>query len=287
MTLGPDPPLPGQGPRPLRVDDDRLLLVASDRLSGLRRRHGRADPRQGPGADRADATTGCAPFEGHGRLGAGHLRPRRDRRRGAGLRRRARLARPGDAGAARRDADPRVHRARAPGRPGLRRVRRARHGPRRARARRACASPTPSSGRASAPRPRRSPATTATSAAPRRPAWSARRSWTRPRAICLALFALGAAAMAGAGLVLADTKFELGWVDGGLVVCDEVMTPDSSRDLARRRGRRGRDAAGLRQAALPRLARRAALGPHAAAAARARRRHRGDGRALPSSATSA
>jgi phosphoribosylaminoimidazole-succinocarboxamide synthase len=47
--------------------------------------------------------------------------------------------------------------------------------------------------------------------------------------ICLTLFALGAAAMAAAGLVLADTKFELGWVDGELVVCDELMTPDSSR----------------------------------------------------------
>jgi len=31
------------------------------------------------------------------------------------------------------------------------------------------------------------------------------------------------------GLVLADTKFELGLVDGELVVCDEVITPDSSR----------------------------------------------------------
>jgi phosphoribosylaminoimidazole-succinocarboxamide synthase len=35
--------------------------------------------------------------------------------------------------------------------------------------------------------------------------------------------------MAGAGLVLADTKFELGFVDGELVVCDEILTPDSSR----------------------------------------------------------
>jgi phosphoribosylaminoimidazole-succinocarboxamide synthase len=31
------------------------------------------------------------------------------------------------------------------------------------------------------------------------------------------------------GLILADTKFELGFVDGELVVCDEVITPDSSR----------------------------------------------------------
>ncbi len=28
---------------------------------------------------------------------------------------------------------------------------------------------------------------------------------------------------------MADTKFELGYVDGQLCVCDEVLTPDSSR----------------------------------------------------------
>jgi phosphoribosylaminoimidazole-succinocarboxamide synthase len=35
--------------------------------------------------------------------------------------------------------------------------------------------------------------------------------------------------MSAVGLVLADTKFEVGIVDGDLVVCDEVITPDSSR----------------------------------------------------------
>ena len=49
------------------------------------------------------------------------------------------------------------------------------------------------------------------------------------RAICLDLFGRAVATMASAGLVLADTKFELGFVDGRLVVCDEVLTPDSSR----------------------------------------------------------
>jgi phosphoribosylaminoimidazole-succinocarboxamide synthase len=47
--------------------------------------------------------------------------------------------------------------------------------------------------------------------------------------ICLRLFSLAAAKTSAAGLVLADTKFELGYVDGRLVVCDEVITPDSSR----------------------------------------------------------
>ncbi len=49
------------------------------------------------------------------------------------------------------------------------------------------------------------------------------------RALCLDLFSRAAARMAEVGLVLADTKFELGVVDGRLVVCDEVLTPDSSR----------------------------------------------------------
>ena len=31
------------------------------------------------------------------------------------------------------------------------------------------------------------------------------------------------------GLILADTKFELGFIDGKLALCDEVLTPDSSR----------------------------------------------------------
>jgi phosphoribosylaminoimidazole-succinocarboxamide synthase len=31
------------------------------------------------------------------------------------------------------------------------------------------------------------------------------------------------------GIIIADTKFELGLIDGELVLCDEVLTPDSSR----------------------------------------------------------
>ena len=51
----------------------------------------------------------------------------------------------------------------------------------------------------------------------------------RAEILCLDLFERAAASMASVGLVLADTKFELGLVDGQLVVCDEVLTPDSSR----------------------------------------------------------
>ncbi|MCL2757504.1 MAG: phosphoribosylaminoimidazolesuccinocarboxamide synthase, partial [Coriobacteriia bacterium] len=31
------------------------------------------------------------------------------------------------------------------------------------------------------------------------------------------------------GIIIADTKFEFGLVDGGIVLADEVLTPDSSR----------------------------------------------------------
>jgi phosphoribosylaminoimidazole-succinocarboxamide synthase len=49
------------------------------------------------------------------------------------------------------------------------------------------------------------------------------------RDLCLALYQRAAARAAAAGFVLADTKFELGLVDGRLTLCDEVVTPDSSR----------------------------------------------------------
>jgi phosphoribosylaminoimidazole-succinocarboxamide synthase len=47
--------------------------------------------------------------------------------------------------------------------------------------------------------------------------------------VCLALYERAARRAAEAGLILADTKFELGRIDGRLVLCDEVITPDSSR----------------------------------------------------------
>ncbi len=53
----------------------------------------------------------------------------------------------------------------------------------------------------------------------------------RVRAVALALYSRGAAIAEKAGILLADTKFELGTaVDTGeLILIDEVMTPDSSR----------------------------------------------------------
>lgn len=43
------------------------------------------------------------------------------------------------------------------------------------------------------------------------------------------VFTLAASRLLDSQLVLADSKFELGWVDGELVICDEMVTPDSSR----------------------------------------------------------
>jgi phosphoribosylaminoimidazole-succinocarboxamide synthase len=50
------------------------------------------------------------------------------------------------------------------------------------------------------------------------------------RELTLALYRRGAEIAVDAGIVLADTKFEFGVApDGGLVLGDEVLTPDSSR----------------------------------------------------------
>ncbi len=51
----------------------------------------------------------------------------------------------------------------------------------------------------------------------------------RAREISLALYKRAASRVDAVGLVLADTKFELGYVGGELSLCDEVVTPDSSR----------------------------------------------------------
>jgi phosphoribosylaminoimidazole-succinocarboxamide synthase len=45
----------------------------------------------------------------------------------------------------------------------------------------------------------------------------------------IALYTGGARRAEAVGLILADTKFEFGWIDGELAVIDEVLTPDSSR----------------------------------------------------------
>ncbi len=47
--------------------------------------------------------------------------------------------------------------------------------------------------------------------------------------MCLRLYAFGVAHAATRGLIFVDTKYELGRLNGQLVVSDEINTPDSSR----------------------------------------------------------
>jgi phosphoribosylaminoimidazole-succinocarboxamide synthase len=49
------------------------------------------------------------------------------------------------------------------------------------------------------------------------------------RRISLAAYQRGAELAASRGIIIADTKFELGVIDGRLAICDEILTPDSSR----------------------------------------------------------
>ncbi len=43
------------------------------------------------------------------------------------------------------------------------------------------------------------------------------------------VYQLGAEYAASRGIIIADTKFEWGEIDGQLILIDEVLTPDSSR----------------------------------------------------------
>jgi phosphoribosylaminoimidazole-succinocarboxamide synthase len=49
------------------------------------------------------------------------------------------------------------------------------------------------------------------------------------RRLTLALYGKAHKHAAGCGLILADTKFEFGRIDGEIILADEVLTPDSSR----------------------------------------------------------
>jgi phosphoribosylaminoimidazole-succinocarboxamide synthase len=49
------------------------------------------------------------------------------------------------------------------------------------------------------------------------------------RDLCLEAYRRAAALAEARGILVADTKFELGLIEGRLAICDEVLTPDSSR----------------------------------------------------------
>ena len=51
----------------------------------------------------------------------------------------------------------------------------------------------------------------------------------RARDIAVELYTRAARWASERGIIIADTKFELGFIDGELALCDEVLTPDSSR----------------------------------------------------------
>ena len=53
--------------------------------------------------------------------------------------------------------------------------------------------------------------------------------WQEVREAALEVFRRGSERAAEAGLILVDTKYEFGLVDGKLVLIDEIHTPDSSR----------------------------------------------------------
>lgn len=52
---------------------------------------------------------------------------------------------------------------------------------------------------------------------------------TKLREITLDLYNRAAEFALKKGIIIADTKFEFGEVDGELIICDEMLTPDSSR----------------------------------------------------------
>jgi phosphoribosylaminoimidazole-succinocarboxamide synthase len=52
---------------------------------------------------------------------------------------------------------------------------------------------------------------------------------TAARDMCVEAYRRAHAAAEAQGIIVADTKFELGVIDGRLAICDEVLTPDSSR----------------------------------------------------------
>jgi phosphoribosylaminoimidazole-succinocarboxamide synthase len=53
--------------------------------------------------------------------------------------------------------------------------------------------------------------------------------WEQIEHVALAIFARGQQLAENAGLILVDTKYEFGMIDGELTLIDEIHTPDSSR----------------------------------------------------------
>ncbi len=71
--------------------------------------------------------------------------------------------------------------------------------------------------------------------------------------LSLTIYKAAAEYAATRGIIIADTKFEFGIIDGKLTLIDECITPDSSRFWPAEGYEEGK-AAELRQAVCPRLA---------------------------------
>ena len=142
---------------------------------------------------------------------------------------------PGDARPAGRDAADRVHRARLPRRLGLEGVPRAPGRCTASRSRRAASSRTGSPSRSSRRRRRRPTGHDVNISFDEAAALVGAELAERAREVCLAAYSRGAARALERGIVIADTKFELGMIDGELAICDEILTPDSSRFWPARR----------------------------------------------------
>ncbi len=71
-------------------------------------------------------------------------------------------------------------------------------------------------------------------------AWWSPSLWEQVKIAALEVFEHGQRVAAEAGLILVDTKYEFGLIDGELALIDEIHTPDSSRywiaDSIRARG---------------------------------------------------
>jgi phosphoribosylaminoimidazole-succinocarboxamide synthase len=59
--------------------------------------------------------------------------------------------------------------------------------------------------------------------------WTSKELYDRMEKIALELFAFGSSYLADRGIILVDTKYEFGLLDGELILIDEIHTPDSSR----------------------------------------------------------
>ena len=213
--------------------DGRLLMVTSDRISAF------DVVMDEPIPDKGRVLTAMSAFWFEHLADVARQPPglHRPRRLPAGGRLETRMGRAGDAVPPGRDAARRVHRARLPHRFGVEGVpgRRAR----------CTASPLPSGMQESdrLPEPVFTPSTKAEvgdhdenisferGGRPGRQG-AGRAGCATCRSSC---YQRGAEWAAERGIIIADTKFELGLIDGELVLADEVLTPDSSPLLAGRR----------------------------------------------------